>query len=182
METIIYVLVGFIIVVCLMLIGIIMLQEDKSGGGIGMVGGSSQSFFGASSSSILVRITSVLLTLFIIIAIVIALLSSRNNVLSSISESDIALTEQEQYERELEKTKLTKAPLMINVEDFDGQILAKISQEDKDFVLEHYKMDNDGAFYQRDAKLASEIEKKLVKILNSAGYTQQAQTTIIKSE
>lgn len=182
METLIYVLVGVILFICVLLIAIIMLQEDKSGGGIGIVGGSSQSFFGASSSSILVRITSVLLTLFIIMAVVVALISSSFTGQSMISEKDIALTEREQYEMELKKTQLTVAPLQINVDDFESQILEKLSGTDKDFISEIYTMDKNGKIYQLQKKISDEDSKKLIKILNSIQYTQQAQTTIIKSE
>ncbi|HOV15238.1 MAG TPA: preprotein translocase subunit SecG [Spirochaetota bacterium] len=178
MEVLILVLVIISFIVCFMMIGAILLQEDKSGGGIGIVGGSSQSFFGANSSSILVRITTVLFVIFMVLMLVIGLISSSFTKGSIISEKDITASETEEY---ISKKKLLKdAPEKINIADFENSILAKITDEkDKNFINSLYKKDSSNKYFIINDKISKTDKTKVVGLLNSIGFTLEAETTVL---
>ncbi|HOF01249.1 MAG TPA: preprotein translocase subunit SecG [Spirochaetota bacterium] len=172
---IIFTVVMFI--VCFLIVSSVMLQEDKAGGGMGIIGGSSQSFFGASSGTLLSKITSVLLTIFFVLSIVLALISSSFTKGSVISEMDIYESETSEYEAPVRKM-LKDLPAKIQTDDFDKNVLGKITDEEiKATITSFYTLDKTEKYYELKSKLNKEDTKKVLKILNDVGFSMEAVKT-----
>ncbi|MBP7553997.1 MAG: preprotein translocase subunit SecG [Spirochaetes bacterium] len=164
-------------IVSFLIVSSVMLQEDKAGGGMGIIGGSSQSFFGASSSSLLSKITSVLLTIFLILAVVLALISSSFTKGSVISEMDIYESETSEYEAPV-KIMLKDLPAKIQAEDFDKNVLGKITDESaKSTLTAFYTLDKTEKYYELKSKINKEDTEKVLKILNDVGFSMEAVKT-----
>jgi protein translocase SecG subunit len=169
-------LIIVLMVVCVLLVGSILLQEDKSGGGMGFLGGSSQSFFGASSGSILSRISSVLLVVFLLMGLVIALLASQFTSKSTIDETDITETEVSEYDIVNRKQTIDFVPEKIQRADFENSIIDKLEDdEDKTFVQDAFELDKQEKYYELKKKLRRADNQKMIRLLNKAQFSLEAQ-------